>query len=172
MLWGQTFSGFGGGAWLLTALCGCGHSEDEWRAAQDQIAHLNAELDATNRAHVQDDKNYASAQRALDDLQAKLNDLSQSDVQCEAREQELREHLSACQVQDCSARCTETATAPVATGAIAPTTADPSALIRTIRYDGNGGGPTLCADGSVSGSSGRGTCSHHGGVSGGRHRRH
>lgn len=40
-----------------------------------------------------------------------------------------------------------------------------------IPYPGNGGGPTLCSDGMYSHSSGRGTCSHHGGVSGGRHRR-
>lgn len=39
-----------------------------------------------------------------------------------------------------------------------------------IQFEGNGGGPTLCEDGSVSGSAGRGTCSHHGGVSGGSHR--
>jgi len=37
-------------------------------------------------------------------------------------------------------------------------------LQRTIPYPGNGGGPTRCRDGSVSGSSGRGTCSHHGGI--------
>jgi len=36
-----------------------------------------------------------------------------------------------------------------------------------IPYAGNGGGPTLCADGMTSHSSGRGTCSHHGGVAGG-----
>jgi uncharacterized membrane protein YgcG len=36
-----------------------------------------------------------------------------------------------------------------------------------IAYEGNGGGPTLCSDGMYSHSSGRGTCSHHGGVSGG-----
>lgn len=40
-----------------------------------------------------------------------------------------------------------------------------------IPYPGNGGGPTLCNDGMYSHSSGRGTCSHHGGVSGGRRRR-
>ena len=33
----------------------------------------------------------------------------------------------------------------------------------TIPYRGNGGGPTQCADGSASNSSGSGTCSHHGG---------
>jgi hypothetical protein len=33
-----------------------------------------------------------------------------------------------------------------------------------IPYPGNGGGPTRCRDGSISNSSGRGTCSHHGGI--------
>ena len=33
-----------------------------------------------------------------------------------------------------------------------------------IPYAGNGGGPTRCRDGSYSHSSGRGTCSHHGGI--------
>ena len=33
-----------------------------------------------------------------------------------------------------------------------------------IPYPGNGGGPTLCRDGTYSNSSGRGTCSHHGGI--------
>ena len=40
-----------------------------------------------------------------------------------------------------------------------------------IPYQGNGDGPTLCSDGTYSHSSGRGTCSHHGGTAGGRHRR-
>lgn len=39
-----------------------------------------------------------------------------------------------------------------------------------IPYEGNGRGPTLCRDGMYSHSSGPGTCSHHGGVAGGRHR--
>ena len=38
---------------------------------------------------------------------------------------------------------------------------------RFIPYAGNGGGPTQCADGMLSHSSGRGTCSHHGGIAGG-----
>lgn len=33
-----------------------------------------------------------------------------------------------------------------------------------IPYAGNGGGPTLCRDGTYSRSSGRGTCSQHGGI--------
>ena len=48
---------------------------------------------------------------------------------------------------------------------------DPPLPGEFIPYPGNGGGPTLCSDGTYSHSSGRGTCSHHGGVSGGRHRR-
>jgi hypothetical protein len=42
-----------------------------------------------------------------------------------------------------------------------------------IPYPGNGRGPTPCSDGTYSHSSGSGTCSHHGGISGGRgrHRR-
>lgn len=35
-----------------------------------------------------------------------------------------------------------------------------------IPYPGNGFGPTRCADGSISGSAGQGTCSWHGGESG------
>jgi hypothetical protein len=35
-----------------------------------------------------------------------------------------------------------------------------------IPYEGNGGGPTQCADGTVSHSSGSGTCSWHGGEAG------
>jgi hypothetical protein len=172
VLWGQTFAAFGGGAWLLAALSGCGHSEDEWHAAQDQIAHLSADFAAANRTRAQDDPRYGAAQRALDEIQAKLDSISQSQAQCEAAEQDLREHLFACQVQDCPARCTAAADT-VTTGPIVPASVvDPSPLIRTIPYEGNGGGPTLCADGSVSGSAGRGTCSHHGGVSGGRRRRH
>jgi hypothetical protein len=34
----------------------------------------------------------------------------------------------------------------------------------TLVYPGNGGGPTTCSDGSISHSSGRGTCSGHGGI--------
>lgn len=34
----------------------------------------------------------------------------------------------------------------------------------TLVYPGNGGGPTTCNDGSISHSSGRGTCSGHGGI--------
>ena len=40
----------------------------------------------------------------------------------------------------------------------------PTATYRFIPYPGNGGGPTRCRDGSYSHSSGRGTCSHHGGI--------
>jgi hypothetical protein len=52
-------------------------------------------------------------------------------------------------------------------GSSAPGEPSPGAF---IPYPGNGGGPTLCSDGMYSHSSGRGTCSHHGGVAGGRQR--
>lgn len=57
----------------------------------------------------------------------------------------------------------------------APTVDESPSAGQFIRYEGNGGGPTLCGDGSYSHSSGRGTCSHHRGIAGGsgaRHRRH
>lgn len=57
-----------------------------------------------------------------------------------------------------------------ARSAAPPETAQPSTGM-FIPYAGNGAGPTLCSDGMYSHSSGRGTCSHHGGVAGGRHRR-
>ncbi len=50
----------------------------------------------------------------------------------------------------------------------AASTVSPGAF---IPYAGNGGGPTPCADGTWSHSSGRGTCSHHGGIAGGSSRR-
>jgi hypothetical protein len=56
-------------------------------------------------------------------------------------------------------------TATARTGATA--TSLPVGPARTLPYPGNGGGPTVCADGSVSGSSGSGTCSSHDGIAGG-----
>jgi len=35
---------------------------------------------------------------------------------------------------------------------------------RSLPYSSGGGGATLCTDGTVSGSTGRGTCSYHGGI--------
>lgn len=45
-----------------------------------------------------------------------------------------------------------------------PPTYTPTPSGPTIPYPGNGGGPTQCSDGTVSNSSGSGTCSHHGGI--------
>lgn len=47
---------------------------------------------------------------------------------------------------------------------LTPRSSSPPVTDPRIPYPGNGGGPTLCRDGSISGSSGRGTCSHHGGI--------
>ena len=54
-------------------------------------------------------------------------------------------------LQEAAERRASARVAPVSTGNFIP-------------YAGNGRGPTLCADGSWSHSSGRGTCSHHGGI--------
>ena len=51
---------------------------------------------------------------------------------------------------------------PPAVPVVTTTPATPSGPF--ITYPGNGGGPTQCRDGSVSHSSGRGTCSGHGGI--------
>lgn len=67
---------------------------------------------------------------------------------------------------------------PVSTSPPLPTCPDGTALAKSanryvciptstpvyIPYPGNGGGPTICSDGTTSHSSGRGTCSHHGGI--------
>ena len=74
---------------------------------------------------------------------------------------------------------TPTATATLDYGSLIPTAVPYRPLLRPtfapyvaptiapwqfIPYPGNGGGPTLCRDGMYSHSSGRGTCSHHGGI--------
>jgi hypothetical protein len=158
-------------------LLGCGHSEEEWQQAQTDITHLKADLDAANRRHTEDEQNFATTQRELETLQDKLRDLGGPS----RAEQELRDQLIACQTRTCPQGSAETSSPFVAPNGQQPVAKDaaratpagtPSDGARTIPYEGNGGGPTLCADGQVSGSSGRGTCSHHGGVAGGHHRKH
>lgn len=56
-------------------LSGCGHSEDEWQAAQRDIAKLKADLDAANKRHADDEQKYADSQQQIEDLKAKLKDL-------------------------------------------------------------------------------------------------
>src|SRR5271165_3983924 len=62
---------------LLAVLCaaflltGCGHSEDEWQAAQRDIAKLKADLDAANKRHADDDQKYADSQQQIEDLEEK-----------------------------------------------------------------------------------------------------
>ena len=57
------------------ALAGCGHGEDEWQAAQRDIAKLKADLDASNKRHTDDEQKYADSQQQIEDLKAKLKDL-------------------------------------------------------------------------------------------------
>lgn len=150
---------------LLSAIGGCGPSQEQLDQAQDQVSRLRADLDAANRRHADDERKYVEAENQIEELKAHLLDLSKPS----AVEQDLRERLVACQnspARDCRAPATiavpESLPVPEATSPAAP----------NIPYPGNGGGPTLCSDGSISGSSGRGTCSHHGGVAGGRRGRH
>jgi chemotaxis protein MotB len=56
-------------------LSGCGYSEDEWQAAQRDIAKLKADLDASNKRHADDEQKYAESQQQIEDLKAKLKDL-------------------------------------------------------------------------------------------------
>ena len=56
-------------------LAGCGHGEDEWQAAQRDIAKLKADLDASNKRHADDEQKYADAQQQIEDMKAKLKDL-------------------------------------------------------------------------------------------------
>jgi chemotaxis protein MotB len=57
------------------ALAGCGHGEDEWQAAQRDIAKLKADLDAANKRHGDDEQKYTEAEQQIEDLKAKLKDL-------------------------------------------------------------------------------------------------
>jgi hypothetical protein len=165
-------------AWVVAAslpfVLGCGGpSAQEWQRAQANIRELQANVEAASRQHIEDDQKYADAQRQIEELDAKLRELG---TEAAANQKDLVGRLYECQTRDCLQTCpaaSPTALAParettlqISTG---PTDVTPT---RTIPYPGNGGGPTLCSDGSVSGSSGGGTCSHHGGIAGGRHRKH
>lgn len=151
---------------LLSAIGACGPSQEQLDQAQDQVARLRADLDAANRRHADDERKYVETKNQIEELKARLLELSKSS----AVEQDLRDRLLACQSRpepDCRA---PTTVAVPEQAASPPAPVSPGAA--SIPYPGNGGGPTLCSDGSISGSSGRGTCSHHGGVAGGRRGRH
>jgi len=81
---------------LLAAICaafvltGCGHSEDEWQAAQRDIAKLKADLDAANKRHADDEQKYADDQQQIEDLKAKLKDLGVGLSKSEEEKSKLR----------------------------------------------------------------------------------
>ena len=156
---------------LPQAVASCGHSEDEWRHAQADITHLKADLEAAQARLAADQESYAIAQQQIADFKSSLRELTV----WSKTEGELREQLAACQERSCPSSCqppvNSAESTPAPSFGTARTTDNPG-LVRTIPYEGNGGGPTLCADGEASGSSGRGTCSHHGGVAGHGHRKH
>lgn len=58
-----------------TAVTGCGHSEDEWQAAQRDISKLKADLDAANKRHADDEQKFADDEKKIDDLNVQLKDL-------------------------------------------------------------------------------------------------
>jgi chemotaxis protein MotB len=71
-------------------LSGCGHSEDEWQAAQRDIAKLKADLDAANKRHTDDEQKYADSQQQIEDLKAKLKDLGAGLSKSEEEKAKLR----------------------------------------------------------------------------------
>jgi hypothetical protein len=157
---------------ILVLWAGCGPSTQDLALAQAEITRLHGELDAAKRRHEEDERNYSKAEQDIEELQRHIRDVPA----ISSTEQDLRDRLVACEERDCPARCNAASSAAPAQVDTSPATvAVPDGAptyARTIPYEGNGGGPTLCADGQVSGSSGRGTCSHHGGMAGARHRKH
>src|SRR5215472_17653246 len=76
------------------ALAGCGHGEDEWQAAQRDIAKLKADLDAANKRHADDEQKYADAQQQIDDLKGKLKDLGVGLSKSEEEKSKLRQAMT------------------------------------------------------------------------------
>jgi chemotaxis protein MotB len=76
------------------ALSACGHSEDEWQQAQQEIAKLKADLDAANKRHADDERKYATAQQEIDDLNAKLKELGVGLSRSEDEKSKLRLAMS------------------------------------------------------------------------------
>jgi chemotaxis protein MotB len=82
-------------AFLATlALAGCGHSEDEWQQAQNQIAKLKADLDAANKRQADSDQKFATQQQEIDDLTAKLKGLGVDLSKSEEEKSKLRQAMS------------------------------------------------------------------------------
>jgi len=76
------------------ALVGCGHSEDEWQDKLRAMAKLQADLDAANKRHADDDQKYTDAQQQIDDLKAKLKDLGVGLTRSEEEKTKLRNAMS------------------------------------------------------------------------------
>lgn len=57
-------------------LAGCGGpSAAEWDQTQAEVARLKADLDAANRRHADDERNYQDAMAQMDDMKRKLAEL-------------------------------------------------------------------------------------------------
>jgi chemotaxis protein MotB len=73
------------------ALTGCaGHTEEEWQAAQRDIAKLKADLDASAKRHTDDEQKYADSEQQIEDLKAKLKDLGVGLSKSEEEKEKLR----------------------------------------------------------------------------------
>jgi len=76
------------------ALVGCGHSEDEWQDKLRAMSKLQADLDAANKRHADDEQKYTDAQQQIDDLKAKLKDLGVGLSRSEEEKTKLRNAMS------------------------------------------------------------------------------
>jgi hypothetical protein len=134
------------GAGFLAMLAGCGRTEQDGRAARDPTTHAKGDLDSADRLRAKDSERMEETRRQIHALRGKLDDL-QARVDDTAKGQ-----------------------APPASAVGQGHTEAPA---QTNPHEGKGGGPTRCADGSLSGESGRGACSHHGGIArSSAHQRH
>jgi chemotaxis protein MotB len=69
---------------------GCGHSEDEWQAAQRDIAKLKADLDASAKRHTDDEQKYTEAEQQIEDLKVRLKDTGLGLAKSEEEKAKLR----------------------------------------------------------------------------------
>jgi hypothetical protein len=144
---------------LTVGSLGCGgHSEQEWLQLQHDLDVTKAALAEAMRREAEDAKRYADAEQRLQELVERVAELS-----------------APRSTMDLSGD--PPPPPPDAHPPGAPTLATPDspsniyAPTDRTSPSGNGLGPTPCADGTVSGSAGRGTCSHHGGEAGTHHRK-
>jgi hypothetical protein len=122
-------------AGLLIILAGCGHGEEDRRGAQDPSAHPKGDPESAERLRAEDSRKIEETHRRIHDLRGKLDELQ-------------------AKIDDAAKTQAQSALAQRNTAASA----------ETIHQEVKTAGPKRCADGSISGKSDRGSCSHHGGI--------